>query len=193
MNYIYKDELYHHGIKGQKWGVRRFQNPDGSYTSEGRKRRSDLTSDEKNERRKKIAKKVAIGAAVVGGTILAAYGGYHASRYLSARKEVTNAGKSWLEIQKTRHKMLADRIYSDSNDTDKKESFVNDRLRKSSKDFRKNRSRYDKAMYKELLARDKAKFRRATNKYARMLPPRKDADPLTPLKEGKWWLKRIDI
>lgn len=30
--------LIHHGIKGQKWGVRRYQNPDGSYTEEGRKR-----------------------------------------------------------------------------------------------------------------------------------------------------------
>lgn len=28
----------HHGIKKQKWGFRRFQNPDGSLTSEGRKR-----------------------------------------------------------------------------------------------------------------------------------------------------------
>lgn len=31
------DELYHHGIKGQKWGIRRFQNKDGSLTPEGRK------------------------------------------------------------------------------------------------------------------------------------------------------------
>lgn len=30
--------LAHHGIKGQKWGVRRFQNPDGSLTSDGYKR-----------------------------------------------------------------------------------------------------------------------------------------------------------
>lgn len=28
--------LVHHGIKGQKWGVRRYQNPDGSYTAEGK-------------------------------------------------------------------------------------------------------------------------------------------------------------
>ena len=33
------NELYHHGIKGQKWGVRRFQNEDGTYTSEGLKNR----------------------------------------------------------------------------------------------------------------------------------------------------------
>lgn len=40
-------ELYHHGIKGQKWGIRRFQNPDGSYTADG-----------KNRRRKSIGQKI---------------------------------------------------------------------------------------------------------------------------------------
>lgn len=36
--YIEHSELYHHGIKGQKWGIRRYQNEDGSYKSgaEGR-------------------------------------------------------------------------------------------------------------------------------------------------------------
>jgi hypothetical protein len=34
-----RNYLVHHGIKGQKWGVRRFQNADGSYTNLGKQRR----------------------------------------------------------------------------------------------------------------------------------------------------------
>lgn len=34
---IYPNELYHYGVKGQKWGVRRYQNSDGSLTAAGKK------------------------------------------------------------------------------------------------------------------------------------------------------------
>lgn len=43
---VKSDELYHHGIKGQKWGVRRFQNADGSLTSKGQKRYNGKTLKE---------------------------------------------------------------------------------------------------------------------------------------------------
>lgn len=38
--------LVHHGIIGQKWGVRRYQNADGSYTSAGKNRRKGYSSDD---------------------------------------------------------------------------------------------------------------------------------------------------
>lgn len=41
--------IYHHDIKGQKWGVRRFQNEDGTLTEAGKKRiNKDMN---KNKRR----------------------------------------------------------------------------------------------------------------------------------------------
>lgn len=41
---LYNDELYHHGVKGMKWGVRRYQNKDGSLTAAGKKRLRDNSS-----------------------------------------------------------------------------------------------------------------------------------------------------
>lgn len=47
--YISADELAHHGVKGQKWGIRRFQRKDGSLTPAGRKRYADDGPDSKPE------------------------------------------------------------------------------------------------------------------------------------------------
>lgn len=50
--FISECELYHYGIKGQKWGVRRYQNDDGSLTPSGKKRYSDdsqINSIKRNE------------------------------------------------------------------------------------------------------------------------------------------------
>lgn len=79
-NYNY-NTLCHHGIKGQKWGIRRFQNEDGTLTAEGRKRygiENGIMSEEgkklyekdhkqlENANKGRISKKkaAAIGAAV---------------------------------------------------------------------------------------------------------------------------------
>lgn len=73
-------ELYHHGIKGQRWGVRRYQNPDGSLTDEGRRRygygsgRDSVMTENTKSYMKKGAK---IGATINGvlGTAFSIGGG----------------------------------------------------------------------------------------------------------------------
>lgn len=100
--------LMHYGLLGMHWGTRRWQNEDGAFNDAGKQRYfsrgtgenyhpvkkgsasgmskkvAKSASEEKNnsfdkEKAKKIAKGVAIGAAVVGGTILIAYG----AKYMS--------------------------------------------------------------------------------------------------------------
>ena len=34
---VYSDELCHYGIRGMRWGIRRYQNSDGSLTEAGKK------------------------------------------------------------------------------------------------------------------------------------------------------------
>ena len=54
-----QDELYHHGIKGMHWGVRRFQNPDGTLTAAGkrRERRDQARADKAARKEAKAARK----------------------------------------------------------------------------------------------------------------------------------------
>jgi len=103
----YQAELYHHGIKGQKWGVRRFQNPDGSYTSAGKAHRDELIGKNQNglspEEKTARAKKI---AAAAGAITLAAAAAYVAANP-NARKVVMNAAKSMGMMASSQTKALA--------------------------------------------------------------------------------------
>ena len=52
MDYLRMHELYHWGIKGQKWGIRRYQNPDGSLTEEGKARYGGDSYDKLSQNQK---------------------------------------------------------------------------------------------------------------------------------------------
>lgn len=57
LTYDDSNELYHHGIKGMKWGIRRYQNYDGSYTQKGLDRYNKASEKyDQAKKRKKEAK-----------------------------------------------------------------------------------------------------------------------------------------
>ena len=103
------DFLMHHGIKGQKWGERRFQNEDGTLTPEGKDRYAQYTKDfgektakrlmryhkrglnskealRKEYKRRKTSSTVAPLAGAFGGAAVGAIGGIATSNALTNRR-----------------------------------------------------------------------------------------------------------
>lgn len=75
--------LAHHGIKGQKWGVRRFRNKDGTLTNAGKERYGDDSPKQERSLKEKATEfykkhetEIKVGAAVTGAT-LAVLGGIY--------------------------------------------------------------------------------------------------------------------
>lgn len=52
------DKLIHYGIRGQRWGIRRFQNPDGTRTSAGKRRERASAKDLSDEELTKSVKRM---------------------------------------------------------------------------------------------------------------------------------------
>ncbi len=115
-NFTYSNELFHHGVRGQRWGIRRYQNEDGSYKpgAEGRYDPDSISgkihssfsksyqekygvskekADEAAARDIEFAKKAAIAAAAV---TLTAAGIYAYKKYgMEYADEVLKAGTTF--------------------------------------------------------------------------------------------------
>lgn len=108
---IFTDSLSHHGIKGQRWGIRRFRKKDGSLTDAGKKRYGDgeykkQTQKQNSKNKMSTKKKVAIGASIVGSA-LAAFGIYKYSEFIkkSAYRTIRSKG----EVEAAKYSVLGAR------------------------------------------------------------------------------------
>lgn len=108
---VQNDELYHYGVERQKWGVRRYQNPDGSLTEEGRKRylKGDLdsgyamlTSTGKREIGKELTKNRKMAEALAEEKIKP-----NIQTLDEASKELNDNANKYAELVKSKSKELA--------------------------------------------------------------------------------------
>ena len=92
----YPNYIYHHGIKGQKWGIRRYQNEDGTLTAAGKKRQ--FRKD--NKQRRKFKRQTAAARRNVARK---AYDTISANqKYEDAKREYTSANSAFAITSKGR-------------------------------------------------------------------------------------------
>lgn len=94
-------ELSHHGIKGQRWGIRRFQNKDGSLTPAGKKRRAnDYSSEAKSMTNEELRSKINRMNLEKRYMDFSKGGGSKLSKTLDVLNKTTSAGSSSGKIAK---------------------------------------------------------------------------------------------
>ena len=124
----YQDEIYHHGIPGQRWGVRRYRNEDGSLTNAGKQRYS--TSPASNMERLKNAKPIGSSARV-------------RQKQAMFEAKIKNAGDSNFLVRNTTNDWRRGRIAqlkTKAEHREAKEAYLKDKSAENLKKLRKARN-----------------------------------------------------
>lgn len=116
--YNYATELYHHGIKGQKWGVRRFQK-NGRLTNAGKKRYNSTDLEEEQKTKSRIKKAAIIGASIAT-MALAVYGGYKISNSRMFDRTIKAGKDFYRQGHKNESNGLNELIYTTFKKSDQK-------------------------------------------------------------------------
>lgn len=135
-----EETLAHHGIKGQKWGIRRYQNPDGSLKTAGKKRKwvngvavkKEKKLDTLNKKLEKSGSKYT--ASYKGGTLV-----------LTPKNAASNSKSKYSDISTKTLKVMAENLGDDVHNNHNKN--------KNSQIFRQQQAKTLREMTEELASR----------------------------------------
>lgn len=174
--------LEHHGILGMKWGIRRFQNEDGTLTAEGKKRYNNSEEDPETKARNAELEKIKRLKTTSPSKLTDDELSYLQERRKAERRAV-DYGKNLKKLQKKKAKDLTDgelqyllQRKNDERTLKKREGFIASLLRESMMDVAKPAliatgkawmvSKYSKDSFKTIMDTQMSRAFGYTNSYS---------------------------